>query len=60
MIFLTMYPNLKIQFGRGWGIGGKARVSDFFYKESKSKKKEKNFFLGVGAVEGARLSDFFY
>ena len=40
---------------KGWGMGG-ARVSEFSFKESKSKKK---IFLG-GGEGGARGSDFFY
>ena len=40
--------------GRGSGMGGGARGSEFFYYESKLK-----YFLGRGGG-GARVSDFFY
>ena len=36
--FFTMNPNLKFFLEVGGGVDG-ARVSDFFYKESKSKKQ---------------------
>ena len=41
-----MNPNLKKIWGGGGGAG-EARLSDFFYKESKSKKKK--IFAGLGA-----------
>ena len=38
-------------------LGPGARVSEYFYKESKSKMKKKNV-LGWGADGGAEVSDF--
>ena len=63
----TENPNLKKIGGRGGGYGelgegATARVSDFFYLESKSKIKKKCFFLGGGGGGGdggGWLIDFF-
>ena len=47
------YPNLKyIYIFFLWGRGGGARVSECFYKGSKSKKKKKIFFFGGGGGGG--------
>ena len=52
----TINPNLNNVFGGGWGGGvaaGGARIlSDFFHKESKSKKK--TFLFGCGGDGGWR------
>ena len=47
MNFFTKNPNLKKYILVGEGVRG-ARVSDFFYKESKSKKTKKLFRVGSG------------
>ena len=46
--FFTKNPNLKKKFWSGGDGGRGARVSDFFFKESKSKKAKKFFFLLLG------------
>ena len=45
-----MNPNFR-------GKGGGARVSEFFYKESKSKKNKKNFGGGLGGGGRGRFTD---